>query len=403
MKYIDRHNTCSVKFDDLKSRFGRDDLIPLWVADMDFETPVCVRRALQKVIDEGVYGYNTIPSGYYMVIQNWLNTMQNWPVSQEWLTYIPGIIKGIGYVVNYFTHIGDGVIVQPPVYPPFMAVPRGNGRKIIFNPLILSEDGSYEMDFNNLIEIGESGAAKLLILCNPHNPGGIRWSRETLFRLAEICLKYKILVISDEIHADMQLWGNTHVPFASVSVAAQKISITFGAPSKTFNMAGIVSSYAIVPNKLIRDPFYKWLTVNELNAPTIFSTSCAIAAYLGGNSWRREMLKYIEENILAVEEQCKKTNLIRPLRPGASFLIWLDCRKLSDMLAVKYPDKLQELSDDRQKLLVDFFINKTKLALNDGATFGPGGEGYMRLNIGTGREIIEESMQRILSEISFLF
>ncbi len=402
MNYIDRHNTYSVKYDDLKARYGRDDLIPLWVADMDFETPVCVRKALQKIIDKGVYGYNIIPSGYYNVIRDWLATAQNWSVSEEWLTFIPGIVKGIGYVVNYFTHIGDGIIVQPPVYPPFMSVPHENGRNLLFNPLIRLKNGSYEMDFNNLCEIGRSGKAKLLILCNPHNPGGIRWSSETLSRLAEICFKYKILVVSDEIHADMQLWGNTHIPFASVSAIAQKISITFGAPSKTFNMAGIVSSYAVVPNNQIREPFYKWLRTNELNAPTIFATVGTIAAYIKGDPWRRAMLKYIEDNILVVEEQFKNTDLIKPIRPDASFLIWLDCRELSTMLAIKYPDKLDEVSGDRQRLLVDFFVNRTRLALNDGATFGHGGEGYMRMNIGTGREIIGESLQRILSEISSL-
>lgn len=402
MKYVDRHGTYSVKFDDLKDRYGREDIIPLWVADMDFKTPDCVRNALQKIINKGVYGYNIIPSGYYNVIKNWLGTVQNWHVDEDSITFIPGIVKGLGYVINFFTHPGDGIIVQPPIYPPFMAVPRGNSRNIIFNPLIKSDNGSYKMDFDNLIKIGESKKAKLLILCNPHNPGGIRWDRDTLAELAKICFKYKILVASDEIHADMQLWGNTHIPFASVSSIAEKISITFGAPSKTFNMAGIVSSYSVIPNNKIRDPFYKWLSVNELNSPTIFATVGTIAAYLEGDAWRISMLRYIEKNVLLVEEYCNKIGLIKPLRPDTSFLVWLDCRELSEYIALRRVTRLYDLSGDKQKLLVDFFVNDAKLALNDGAMFGPGGDGYMRLNVGTGREIIDESMKRILSGISSL-
>ena len=386
MKHINRKGSYSVKVDALEKYFGKDNLIPLWVADMDFETPQCVKDTLQQVIDGGVYGYNVIPDNYYPTIVQWLKQVQKWDVEQKWLTFIPGIVKGIGYVINYFTKEGDGVIVQPPIYPPFLNVPKGNGRKLLFNPLVRTEEG-YRMDFENLREICSTGECKLLILSNPHNPGGIAWDRDTLKELAAICHEHNILVISDEIHADMPLFGTEHIPFASVSNEAAQISITFGAPSKTFNMAGIVSSFAVVPNEEIRDPFYKWLSVNELGSPTIFATLGAIAAYTKGNEWRMKMLDYIEGNVVFVENFCKNDlgGLIRPVRPLSSFLVWLDCRELSRKL----------FGCVNQQQLVELFINKAGLALNNGETFGPGGEGYMRLNVGCGLESLQEAMNNL--------
>ena len=391
MEHVNRKGTYSIKVDALKKYFGREELLPLWVADMDFETPQCVREAIQSVVDGGVYGYNHIPDNYFPTIVQWLKEQQKWEVEQEWLTFIPGIVKGIGYVINYFTKEGDGVIVQPPVYPPFLNVPKGNGRKLVFNPLVRVEDESagtpYRMDFENLREVASKGDCKVLILSNPHNPGGIAWDAETLRQLAAICYEYNILVVSDEIHADMPLFGTEHIPFASVSKEAALTSITFGAPSKTFNMAGIVSSYAVVPNEKIRAPFYKWMQVNELSSPTIFATLGAIAAYTEGDDWRMKMLDYIEGNIVYVENFCKDnlSGLVKPVRPLSSFLIWLDCRELCN--------KLFGCID--QQRLVHLFVVKAGLALNDGGTFGPGGEGYMRLNVGCGLGMLEEAMAQL--------
>lgn len=390
MIHIDRRGTYSVKTDALEKYFGKSSLIPMWVADMDFETPQCVKEALQQVIDGGVYGYNVIPDNYYPTIAKWLKDVQKWDVEQDWLTFIPGIVKGIGYVINYFTKPGDGIIVQPPVYPPFLNLPKGNGRKLHFNQLTKVEGEhcpGYRMDLENLKEICSTGECKLLILSNPHNPGGIAWDKETLKELAAICHQYNVLVISDEIHADMPLFGTEHIPFASVSKEAAQISITFGAPSKTFNMAGIVSSFAVVPNEEIRVPFYKWLSINELSSPTIFATLGAIAAYTKGNDWRMEMLDYIEGNVVFVENFCKKDmgGLIKPVRPMSSFLVWLDCRELSRKL----------FGCVNQQQLVELFINKAGLALNNGETFGPGGEGYMRLNVGCGLEVLQEAMNNL--------
>lgn len=400
-KIIERKGTFSIKADGLAKYYGREDLIPLWIADMDFESPECVKQALQGVVDCGIYGYNIIPKEYFPTIKEWLYREQEWKVDESWLTFIPGIVKGIGYAINHFTKPGDGIIIQPPVYPPFKNVPELNDRTVIYNPLIKNEEytcGSsaegmpYNMDFGGLEQIGKEGKSKMLILSNPHNPGGIAWNRATLERLASVCHKYGILVISDEIHADMPLFGGKHIPFATVSKEAEAISITFGAPSKTFNIAGIVSSYAIVPNDELRVPFYKWLTANEMNSPTIFATTAAIAAYSKGEQWRREMLGYIEENVLFTEEFFSSMaedgkQLMIPIRPQSSFLVWLDCRELCKKYAMTHAD------------LVDLFVNKAGLALNSGVAFGPGGEGFMRLNIGSSRKLLERAYGQLKEQV----
>jgi cystathionine beta-lyase len=241
------------------------------------------------------------------------------------------------------------------------------------------EDGTYEMDFENLEAVCDE-RCRMLILSNPHNPAGIVWSRETLEKLAEFCHSRKIIVVSDEIHCDMALFGNRHIPFASVSEKAAQCSITFGAPSKTFNIAGIVSSYAIVPDEKLRERFFRWLEASELSAAHLFAPIATMAAFNNGEEWRQQMLRYIEGNIRFIEDFCAE-NLphIKPLRPQASFLVWLDCRGLG-------------LGHDD---LIDLFVNKAGLALNDGEMFSPGGEGFMRLNVGTSRKILEQAMNRL--------
>ena len=240
------------------------------------------------------------------------------------------------------------------------------------------------MDFDHLARVADE-KCRMLILSNPHNPAGITWDRDTLCRLAEFCHSRGIIVISDEIHSDMALWDNRHIPFASVSPEAAACSITFGAPSKTFNIAGIVSSYAIVPDAGLRERFYGWLQANELNEPTIFSPIATVAAFTQGDEWRRAMLSYVQDNIDYVIDYCREhLPAIRPLRPQASFLIWLDCRGLG-------------LDHDA---LVDLFVNKARLALNDGEMFGPGGRGFMRLNVGCPRAILTEALTRLTEAIS---
>lgn len=372
-KIIDRSGTNALKYSVLKERYGRDDLLPLWVADLDFETPDFITDALRKRLEHSLFGYTTTPQELWTTIANWVYEHHGWKVREEWITYIPGVMKGVGSVVNVFVKPDEKVIIQPPVYYPFRLTPQGNEREVVFNPLKRVEEGSYEIDFDHLASVADD-KCRLLILSNPHNPAGICWSRETLVRLADFCYERNIIVISDEIHCDLTLFGNKHIPFATVSDKAAEISITFGAPSKTFNTAGIVNSYAIVSNDTLRRRFFKWLEANEFNEPPLFSAIAIIAAFQKGEAWRRELISYIEDNIRFVEDYLNKyIPGIKALRPEATFLVWLDCRDL-------HLD---------HKGLVDLFVNKARLALNDGEMFGKGGEGYMRLNVGAPRAVLQ--------------
>lgn len=385
-KVIDRRGTGALKLDMLQEYYGDPDLLPLWVADMDFETPPFIVEALRKRLEHPLFGYTVQPEEYWPTVIRWISTHHGWEVRREWLTYIPGIVKGIGMAVNVFVKEDEEVIIQPPVYHPFRLTPLANGRRVVYNPLRLNEDGSYSMDFENL-EVVAGEKCRMLILSNPHNPAGIVWDRETLVRLADFCRQRNILVISDEIHCDMALWNNKHIPFASVSEAAAACSITFGAPSKTFNIAGIVSSYAIVPDSVIRRRFFDWLKANELDAPTVFAPIATIAAFRDGEPWRREMLKYVEGNIDLVMDYCSAClPQIKPLRPQASFLVWLNCRGLG----LEYDE------------LVDFFVKKARLALNDGEVFGQGGEGFMRLNVASPRSVIRKALEQLRQAVAEL-
>lgn len=382
-KVIDRRGTGAIKLEALETMFGDADLLPLWVADMDFETPEFITDALRRRLDHSLFGYTVEPADYRPTIVKWIADHHGWDIRSEWMAYIPGIVKGIGMAINVFVGEDEKVIIQPPVYHPFRLTPEGNKRKVVFNPLIENADGTYSMDFDNLAEVADE-KCRLLILSNPHNPGGIVWDRETLQRLAKFCHERGIIVISDEIHCDMALYGHKHIPFASVSDEAAACSITFGAPSKTFNIAGIVSSYAIVPDEKLRERFFSWLTANEFAAPTMFATIATTAAFKEGEEWRREMLEYIQGNIDYVIEYCAEhIPQIKPRRPQASFLIWLDCRGLG-------------LSHDA---LIELFVKKARLALNDGEMFGPGGEGFMRLNIASPRSVIRQALEQLKEAI----
>ena len=385
-KVIDRRETGALKLEVLKDRYGSADLLPLWVADMDFETPSFITDALRKRLEHSLFGYTVEPEEYWPTVIRWIATHHDWEVKREWLSYIPGIVKGIGMAINVFVKEDEKVIIQPPVYHPFRLTPQGNGREVVYNPLQENEDGSYRMDFENLETVADE-KCRMLILSNPHNPAGIVWDKETLARLADFCYRRDILVISDEIHCDMALWNNKHIPFASVSDKAAACSIVFGAPSKTFNIAGIVSSYAVVPNDTIRNRFFSWLKANELNEPTLFAPIATIAAFQQGEPWRKEMLRYIEKNIDFVVDYCMSyLPQIKPLRPQASFLVWLDCRALG-------------LDHDG---LVNLLCKKARLALNDGEMFGPGGEGFMRMNVASPTSVLCQAMEQLRTAISAL-
>jgi len=384
MKYnfdesIDRTNSHSVKLERLKPVFGSDNLIPLWVADMDFKSPPAIIEALRRRVEHGVFGYTVTPEAYTNSIIRWLDRRHHWQAEKEQISFVPGVVKGLAFAIDLFTGKGDKIIIQPPVYHPFRLVPQSLGREVVNNPLLL-EEGQYRMDFAGLREIIAQNDCKMLILCNPHNPGGRAWSAEELKELAAICYDNNILVVSDEIHSDMALPGYRHTPFATVSEKAQANSLTFMAPSKTFNIAGIVSSFAVIPNKELRDQFLAYLEPRELSQGTIFAYTATTAAYDECEDWLDEMVEYVQGNVNFVNNYLKEyIPQIKAMLPEASFLVWLDCRDLH----LTQPD------------LVRLFVDKAGLALNDGSIFGPGGEGFMRLNVGTTRKVLEQALNNL--------
>ena len=363
---IDRRGSGALKTDALRERFpvyrnedGRDDLLPMWVADMDFATPDFILDAIRQRLEHPVLGYTIEPADYRPAIIDWISSHHQWQIQPEWISYIPGVVKGIGTALNIFTKPGDSVAIMEPVYHIFRQVIEGNGRKVVG---------------------GKEGSPSVFLLSNPHNPIGICWSREWLQELARYCYEHHILVISDEIHADLALFGHKHIPFASVSEEAAMNSITFMAPTKTFNMAGIISAYSIIPNPAIRERYYQWLDTNELSEPNIFAPIATIAAYRKGEPWRQQMIHYIEQNILFAEQYlAQHLPQVKVVRPEASFLLWLDCRALG-------------LSHEA---LIDLFVNRARLALNDGEMFGHGGEGFMRMNVGCPRAVLQQALEQL--------
>ncbi|MDE6811885.1 MAG: aminotransferase class I/II-fold pyridoxal phosphate-dependent enzyme, partial [Muribaculaceae bacterium] len=337
------------------------------------------------------------PADYRNAIIDWLRYLHGVEVQPEWLSFIPGIVKGIGLAINCFLKPDEKVVIMPPVYHPFRIVPEMNGREVVWSPLLEvyrrdatsgkeTSYATYGIDFDGLERVCDD-KCKLLILSNPHNPAGVVWDREDLERLADFCCRRGMLIISDEIHSEMVLpsaeaRGVRHVPFYDVSESARRCSITFGAPSKTFNIAGIVSSYAIVPDSTLRERYFTYLKANELDEPTLFAPIATVAAYREGESWRRQMLEYVEGNIDEVISFMEKEfpgGEIRAWRPDASFLVWLDCRG----------------TGLGQQELVELFTRKAGLALNDGAMFGPGGAGFMRLNVGLPRHRLRKALEKL--------
>lgn len=384
MKYnfdevIDRSATNTIKLERLKDMFGRTDLLPLWVADMDFLSPPEITDALMERDKHGLFGYTLPSEGYYNSILNWLDRRHNYKVEQSELTFVPGVVKGFAFAMDAFTNEGDAVIIQPPVYHPFNLVTKALKRKVVNNPLLF-EDGKYKMDFVDLEnKIKESGA-KMLIFCSPHNPVGRVWSKEELTKLADICYDNNVLVVSDEIHSDFALFGNVHLPFATVSQKARDNSITLMAPSKTFNIAGIVSSFAVIHNKDIQEKYLSFLSPRELDKGTIQAYVATEAAYNSGEAWLDEATDYIENNIQFVDNYLK-SNIpqIKVINPESMFLLWLDCKELG-------------LSHSE---LEDLFVNKARLALNSGIMFGREGTGFMRLNVGVPQSVLKTAMDNL--------
>lgn len=376
---IDRRGTSAVKIDRLDQVFGRHDLTPLWIADLDFAVCPRITEALLRRLQHPVLGYSEASDGYWQSIIDWNLRRHSFGIDRSELCFIPGVVKGIALAVNYFTQRGDGVVIQPPVYTPFRTVVEGNGRRVVENPLLFDGE-KYTMDLDGLEAVIEADKPKMMILCNPHNPIGIQWDAAMLARLAAICRRAGVVVVSDEIHGDLMLHGRRHIPFLSVSDDARHIGIMLGAPSKTFNIPGLVSSWMVVKNPTMREEFYKWLEINEFNSPVLISTIGAEAAYRNGEAWLDEMLRYVEDNIDFVEAYAARhIPGLRVIRPQASFLLWLDFRSLNLC----------------QREIMDLLLDKAHLALNDGSMFGRQGEGFARLNIGTPRSVLAAALESL--------
>ncbi|MDL2262107.1 pyridoxal phosphate-dependent aminotransferase [Bacteroidales bacterium OttesenSCG-928-I21] len=383
MKYnfdeiIDRRNTDAIRIELCEETFGTSDVLPMWIADMDFKTPDFVFEAIHDRCKSPILGYTLPPSNFAKTIKNWQYQQHQWKIDETWVGFISGIVPGVSFAVQIFSEIGDEVIIQPPVYHPFIHIVEKNKRKLIFNPL-KKINGLFEMDFDDL-KSKITAKSKILILCNPHNPGGRTWSEDNLKKLAEICKENDITVISDEIHGDMALPGHKHTPFAKVSETAAQISINFTAPSKTFNMPGLQSASYIIPNPILRGKLAQFLDRNEIFNGNIFAYKATIAAYEKGNDWRIQMLEYVQKNIdYTIDFISKHIPQVKVSKPQASFLVWLD------FSGTNIP------AED----LTSFVVNKAGVALNDGRTFGPGGENHLRLNVACPRKILEIALEKL--------
>lgn len=382
MKYnfdevIDRRGTDSVKWDGLKSVWGHDDLTALWVADMDFRTPPFVMDALRRRLEHEVLGYTMACKEWSASICNWLQKRHQWTVKAEELTFVPGIVRGQALALLCFTQPGDRVLVMTPVYHPFFLVTERLGRQVVRSSLDL-RDGHYHIDFDRLRR--DVQGCKVLILCNPHNPGGRVWTVEELRQIAAICHESGTLVISDEIHADLTLPPYKHHPFATVSMEAARHSLTFMAPSKSFNMPGLQSSYAVIQDDDIRRRFQAFMEAGEFSEGHLLAYIGCAAAYTYGEEWLEQVLDYIKGNIDFTEHYLKEhIPAIGMIRPQASYLVFLDCRALGL----------------KQEALERLFADKAGLALNTGTMFGKEGEGFMRLNVGCPRSQLERALRQL--------
>lgn len=376
-KIIDRSHSNSVKWNADEIKKDRD-ILPMWVADMDFKVAEEILEALKEPIDHGILGYNIIPDSFYDSIISWVDKKHNWKIKKEWISFLPGIVPGISVATNEFTDEGDEVLIQPPVYHPFYRVAKNNKRKIIENQLKIEED-LYKMDFKDMREkITEK--TKLAVLCSPHNPVGKVWERGELEEFGKICLENNIIIVSDEIHSDLVFNKNVHTPTANVSRDIMMNTITFMSPSKTFNIPGLYASVAIIPNDNLKNRFDERLSKWEMGGTNTFSLKGFTAAYDKGERWLNQALEYIEKNIdFAVKYINENIEGVKTYKPDGTYLMWLDFNGSG---------KTQE---ELEKLLLE----KGKVMLNNGEMFGPGGEGFFRLNIACPRSVLEEGLRRI--------
>ena len=377
-----RKHTDALKLEALAPRWGRTDLLPMWVADMDFKTPPFIVEVMKKRMECEVFGYTTKPESWYEAIISWQKRRHKWTITKEMISFVPGVVPALAMAVQAFTQPGEKVMIQQPVYNPFAQVIRNNHRELVNCPLEL-KDGQYHINFK-LFEKKIKGC-KLFLFCHPHNPGGRVWTREELKKVATICAQNNVIIVADEIHADLTLLPYEHIPFASVSEEAKQNSVVFASPSKAFNMAGLATSYAVIANPTLRRRFESYVEGNELAAGNVFAFNTVVAAYNKGEEWLQQMLTYVQGNIDEVVSYIKENiPQLKVIIPQASYLVFIDFSAL-------------QLN---QKDIVALCTNRAHLALNDGSIYGEEGNGYMRINLACPRSMVRQALAQLKDAIT---
>lgn len=383
-KHIDRSGTSSVKHDLKKTIFGTEEVLPMWVADMDFETPDFIREAVKARAEHPVYGYTFRNDSYYQANIDWFKKQYDWEIEKDWIVFSPGIVPAVNMAVLALTNRGDKIIVQPPVYFPFFTAVSNHNRELVYNELI-KEDGTYRMNFDQLEE--QAVDARMLILCNPHNPVGRAWRKDELVKLADICIRHNLLVISDEIHADLVLPGHKHTPFAGVHAGIKSSLLTMHAASKTFNLAGLATSSVIIEDETLRNQFKQFVEFLHVGMGNLFGAVATEAAFHEGEEWHKQMLQYVNGNISYFYDQLSdQLPDIKVFKPEATYMVWLDFSAFG-------------LDDETLKKRL---IQDAGLGLNAGIDFGAGGSGFMRINLACPRSMVEEAIQKIIKAFSKL-
>lgn len=374
-----RRGTNCFKYDFAREMGMPEDVLPLWVADMDFPTAPAVLERLHALAEHGIFGYTGVKDAYFSAVHNWYAQRFGWETQRSWLVTTPGVVFAIAIAIRAFTQKGDAILIQQPVYYPFANKVTENDRQLVVNPLIL-KNGRYEMDFADMERKIADNHVKMLLLCSPHNPVGRVWTKEELLRVGEICQKYGVLVVSDEIHADFTYAGHTHRVFASVKSEFADFTITCTAPSKTFNLAGLQNSNIFIPNRQLRHAYKKELSACGCGGTNCMGMAACQAAYEAGADWLEQLKQYLAGNLAYVRQFLReKLPDIALIEPEGTYLVWLDLRKLG-------------LTEQQQRQLI---VQDAKLWLDTGTLFGQGGEGFERINIACPRATIEQAMQRL--------
>ena len=379
----DRNHTRSVKWDEIENIFQADDVLPMWVADMDFKSPEAVTDALMKRVEHGIYGYTVIDGDVKNAIINWVSRRHDWNIQAEWLSFSPGVVKSLHIAIQVFTEPEDKILVQTPVYNPFYTAIENHNRAIVRNPLIREGD-SYKIDFEDFEEKIKQGV-KAFILCSPHNPVGRVWTKDELEEMARICLKYHVLIISDDIHCDLIFPGQRHIPIASISEDISKQTITCMSPTKTFNLAGLQASYIVTEDDEKREKIDAYLLKHGLKMLNTMGVDALEAAYNDGDDWLDELMQVLNDHKNYVKERFEsEAKELKLIDSEGTYLLWVDCSDLG-------------FTDDE---LIQFMIREAKVGLNPGSNYGSEGEQFMRINIACPRATLEEGISRIINAVN---